>query len=744
MANTLTVDAANADAGALPPCKRPGIFMHGFAVDPQFLAMTALPNIGLLRVHIDPYLGFDKYDFLSRIQTAFDTDDPYFVAPLRAGVPMLIDLRTQGRWFRRAASTINGEQEIENTYPADLDLLEQVAFELADKFITNGIDPTLVHVSVTNEPSNPTAEASTIPNSRNTEFCGSIEELVVYCAHWFHGWKRRDRRFRTGGCQFGGQAGSTLAMRDPSDLEWAVEKFIRLCATPPHYVYGGARVPLDFVSYHMFHDFTLDYNHGSIPVWLRKYGYDPDYVSIFMDESSWRLSDADTGDNTPSRNGAIQAAMTAARAHQCELEGVDRWCHALITAGQINDTATGYEGNTGIFYEVQGGAHDGEFVPTATKHAMWMLSQLGKRKITHELSSDAFDVGFTVTTTAEAGSSTRWLLICRYALRGTVGYPLASDITGRFVQLMRERGYRSLRSAVGLSPSNVAMALAFDTGLSQTDQTNYVNGILSPRAGLPAPVLADLAEVKASCLAFKAAWNGPVDFIYTVADPGVVTAITEYKIDLGVTNNPYAAFVAQQAIGSYDSAVEAALAEGGNMTATFTGDASDLPRTVPADPFFLMLVKIEGNGTPNPNSAGWVAKPVNEDIGLFLDPAVEVDTDPTVAGRLKGIPRTYNRRQHFGEQALTFGASVPWDLDTHQNASLAVAGACTVQTPSHMAAGIQCVLRVIQGGAGGIVPSFSAAYRRIPTKWSQVPGTFTLLSFYCTGAEMICVGSVIV
>lgn len=610
MANTLVIHEADRDDGPLPSSHRPGLFQHGFPNFQQDYAdFLTLPNIALIRVHLDWYYGRDKHEYLQNLQAAFDANDYFWVQPLRAGVRMMLDTRYMPKWLRRANRS---DQGIANTYPSELDIWEEVCFQVGSLFMENGIDPDLCYFSATNEPTqpDPSTNQDDNPNDAQTTFYGTLRELVVYLAHTWHGYKRADQRFRTGGAQFGHPHDPVDQMVEHAgNTGWAIEEFIRECAYPPRWLYGGARLPLNFLSFHRFNtrpNTTLARVHR---YWLEKYGYDFDRVDIIVDESNYGIG----SQMTPERCGVYGAVHTVLRFINAGEEGASHSCYALMREGNINDTAKGYDGQSGLVHRVNGGTYNLQWVGVAGLHTMWALSRLGKRKIVQELSADADATGITVVSTSEG--STRWVLIIRGGgfTVSTPGVP--GDIASEFARRFAKLGYRPIRAS---GSTGGGQALNYSHEIGEDFDSNlfgdYVHGTLSLRAGLPAQLVADMEATKATCIAQEASWAGPVDLTYTVADPGVVTTVTEYGIGvtgIGVTNDPYAAFVAQQAIGSFDSAVEAAIANAGQaMQATFTGTGSAFPRTVSLPPFCFLLVKIEGTGTPNPNTDGWTPKPV--------------------------------------------------------------------------------------------------------------------------------------
>lgn len=464
----------------------------------------------------------------------------------------------------------------------------------------------------------------------------------------------------------------------------------------------------------------------------------------------------------PSFAGNIGAAAFIAFQQLMESQGISHTTHAENREGTI-DSGTGYSGHNGVYHIVIGGVNHTRAVGSAVKQAQVMLGMQGKRKIDYSLSTDAYNSGILATATAEG--SDRWILISRFCERnaaypnalvldqtarvaaGAVGSygtrTFACPHAARFDWEMAKLGYRLNYGQI------VGSGILYDewhhrpfTGMTTQNVQKYIEGTFTPDAGLPAQVLADLATAKAHCVAFRAVMNSNVVLPITASDPGNVTALEIWEINDGPTNNPQATYLADFALhGNHDQAVTATIAAATNtLTRSFVGTAADLPYNLTLKPFHVALVKLSGNGPPNPNTAEWTPKPIDQSyLAAFLGTGT-VNEEYVTHGQLSGNPHVYDAAQTPSEKVLSYGASVSWNLDAAQTSSLTLLGNATLSNPSNMRAGGPYILRVIQGTIGNHTLAFGSAYKGTPASLPMTTGAEKIMSFYCDGTYMKCMG----
>lgn len=132
-------------------------------------------------------------------------------------------------------------------------------------------------------------------------------------------------------------------------------------------------------------------------------------------------------------------------------------------------------------------------------------------------------------------------------------------------------------------------------------------------------------------------------------------------------------------------------------------------------------------------------------IGL----AIGVDVQAFDATIVKsGVQTTFTQQQNFGEQALTHGAAVAWNLQTQQNARLTLgATAATLSAPSNAVQGGTYILRVIQDGVGNRTLNFNSIYKwgaaGAPDLTALSASQSMILTFYYNGTDMLGVKSTV-
>ena len=88
-------------------------------------------------------------------------------------------------------------------------------------------------------------------------------------------------------------------------------------------------------------------------------------------------------------------------------------------------------------------------------------------------------------------------------------------------------------------------------------------------------------------------------------------------------------------------------------------------------------------------------------------------TLPAAATTLAGlaVAQEYTASQNFDEQTLTDGSAIDWNLQTQQVSKVTLGGNRTFNAPSNHAAGLVCVLTIIQDGTGSRTATFNSAYK---------------------------------
>ena len=100
----------------------------------------------------------------------------------------------------------------------------------------------------------------------------------------------------------------------------------------------------------------------------------------------------------------------------------------------------------------------------------------------------------------------------------------------------------------------------------------------------------------------------------------------------------------------------------------------------------------------------------------LIGPASTADvtvTLPAAATTLAGlaVAQEYTASQNFDEQTLSDGATIDLNLQTQQVSKVTLGGNRTFNAPSNHAAGLVCVLTIIQDGTGSRTATFNSAYK---------------------------------
>lgn len=132
-----------------------------------------------------------------------------------------------------------------------------------------------------------------------------------------------------------------------------------------------------------------------------------------------------------------------------------------------------------------------------------------------------------------------------------------------------------------------------------------------------------------------------------------------------------------------------------------------------------------------------------------VDQAVRLETNGTtdsltIDGSIistVGVAREYTAQQNFNAGTLTDGATINWNLDTQQCASVTLGGNRTLAAPSNMKDGGTYILKIIQDGTGTRTLAFNSTYK-FPGGSDPVLSTaanaIDLMTCYSDGTNMLC------
>lgn len=102
-------------------------------------------------------------------------------------------------------------------------------------------------------------------------------------------------------------------------------------------------------------------------------------------------------------------------------------------------------------------------------------------------------------------------------------------------------------------------------------------------------------------------------------------------------------------------------------------------------------------------------------------------------------PREYSKTQNFNATALTDAASIVWDLEINQVASVTLEGNRTLAAPTNMVDGATYILTVIQDATGSRTLAYNAAFKfpegEIPVL-TTTANAVDILTFVCNGTVM--------
>ena len=117
----------------------------------------------------------------------------------------------------------------------------------------------------------------------------------------------------------------------------------------------------------------------------------------------------------------------------------------------------------------------------------------------------------------------------------------------------------------------------------------------------------------------------------------------------------------------------------------------------------ILFKEDSDNGT---NAVTLIGPAATTDVTLTL-PNVTANTSLAALN----LAQEYTASQNFDEQTLTDGSSIDWNLQTQQVAIVTLGGNRTFNAPSNHAAGLVCVLTIVQDGTGSRTATFNSAFK---------------------------------
>lgn len=118
--------------------------------------------------------------------------------------------------------------------------------------------------------------------------------------------------------------------------------------------------------------------------------------------------------------------------------------------------------------------------------------------------------------------------------------------------------------------------------------------------------------------------------------------------------------------------------------------------------------------------------------------SVLVDMVDSIDGGLD-ISSVYTAQQNFGAVALADAATIAWNVEIAQVATVTLAGNRTLGAPSNLVSGGTYILMVKQDSAGSRTLSYHAVYKwpdGVAPTLSTDPGSIDILSFVSDGVNM--------
>lgn len=100
---------------------------------------------------------------------------------------------------------------------------------------------------------------------------------------------------------------------------------------------------------------------------------------------------------------------------------------------------------------------------------------------------------------------------------------------------------------------------------------------------------------------------------------------------------------------------------------------------------------------------------------------------------------TWLQQQGFAQATLTDAATINWNLQTQQTATVTLGGSRTLANPTNMVAGFTHVLKVVQDATGSRTLSYGANYKwpgGVAPVLSTAANAIDILTFYTDGTNM--------
>lgn len=169
-----------------------------------------------------------------------------------------------------------------------------------------------------------------------------------------------------------------------------------------------------------------------------------------------------------------------------------------------------------------------------------------------------------------------------------------------------------------------------------------------------------------------------------------------------------------------------------NATGSFSATLENYLKKVPVDD---TTIERDGSGNLQIPDGG-------VDTDQLANDAVDAAKLDDAA--VSGVQREYTKSQNFDEATLTDAATIAWNLETQQVATVTLGGNRTLGAPSNLTAGLACVLRVVQDGTGSRTLDYHSGYHFVgkakPTLTTDASAV-DILYFYCDGTRLILTGT---
>jgi hypothetical protein len=374
----LVVDAG-APRGPLSAAFLPSA-MLAFADQEALAAFGALPGrYGTVRMgpRLDLTRDLDEY------RAQLRQSGPLIRELERRGARVVLGIAKTPSWLSDRIEGVrmegSGWTEREASPPRDLAELEQLAYEtvriLSEEF---GASP---FYEFWNEPNAPAF------------WLGTQQELFRAYAAFALGARRADPQAKVGGLAFGGVAATRVGAGFSPHVP-LFYSFLHFVAHPPEDVNGGARLPLDFVSWHCFNTAPWEQwgeSAQTVREWLSQIGFAAELPQLVTEWALWTTF-PDSLD--PGRDGAQGAAYLVASLHEIAAARIAG--HSIAALQDFTQSPAGelLQGGFGLI------SRDPD-VRKSSFAALELLSQLASHEVRSELAPQAVGAGVGVLASAE-------------------------------------------------------------------------------------------------------------------------------------------------------------------------------------------------------------------------------------------------------------------------------------------------------------------------------------------------------